>query len=253
METTPFSITVEGDSALTVRLGDNPTVDGPSFVQAAAQALARATLPAPCELIPAITALTVVYNPLQASFDQMREGVATALASFADLPPAPGRTVVVPTCYGNHPDTAAFGPDLPALAAHCGLEVDEVVRLHASRTYRIDMLGFMPGFAYLSGLDERLSCPRLAVPRTSIPAGSVGIARTQTGIYPLASPGGWRLIGRTPAHLFDPERSEPVVYRAGDALRFEPIDRATFEQLARQETNGHSCLRFEEEVPSCQA
>lgn len=253
METAPFSITPEGDSALTVRARAGYAPDGPSFVRAAAQALANTTLPAACEFVPAISALTVVYDPLQASFDQMQTAVLAALASLADLPTAPGRTVVVPTCYGNQPDAAAFGPDLPAVASHCGLEVNEVVRLHASRVYRIDMLGFMPGFPYLSGLDTRLNCPRLAVPRTSIPAGSVGIACNQTGIYPLSSPGGWRLIGRTPAHLFDPTRPEPVAYRAGDALRFEAIDLATFEQLANQEANGRSCLRFEKEDPSCLA
>ena len=148
-------------------------------------------------------------------------------------------------CYGCEPGAGEFGPDLARLASLCGLEADEVVRLHARRTYRIDMLGFMPGFPYLSGLDERLRCPRLSVPRTSIPAGSVGIGDNQTGVYPLSSPGGWNIIGRTPARLFAPERGVPIPYGAGDLLRFEPIDRRAYDELYALEKQGHSCLRRE--------
>ena len=241
----PFSIVPEGESALTVRFAGAPAHALP-FVRAAEHALGAARLPTPCELAPAYAALTVVYDPLGATYAQMHTAISQALASLEAVGTPSARTVVIPVCYGSTPQTASLGPDLASLAAHCGLAPVEVARLHAARTYRIDMLGFMPGFPYLSGLDERLRCPRLATPRTAIPAGSVGIGDNQTGVYPLASPGGWHLIGRTPARLFDPTRAQPVPYGAGDSLRFEPIDLETFHYLVHQESHGHSCLHFEE-------
>ncbi|HLO67907.1 MAG TPA: 5-oxoprolinase subunit PxpB, partial [Holophaga sp.] len=115
------------------------------------------------------------------------------------------------------------GPDLEAVARHCGLAPEEVARRHAGATYRVHFLGFAPGFPYLGGLDPALAAPRLDAPRTRVPAGSVGIAGAQTGIYPLESPGGWRLIGRTPLVLFDPRRPEPCLLRPGDLLRFVEV------------------------------
>ena len=147
--------------------------------------------------------------------------------------PTVRRVVELPVCYGGE-----LGPDLDDVARHAGLSAGEVVALHSGRAYRIDMLGFLPGFAYCTGMDPRLATPRLAVPRTRIPAGSVGIAGEQTGVYPLASPGGWNLIGRTPARVYDPGRADPIPYRAGDWLRFVPVDRAVFDGLAGRVAGG---------------
>ena len=110
-----------------------------------------------------------------------------------------------------------------------GLSSDEVIKIHTSTDYLIYMLGFLPGFPYLGGMDKSIECPRLDTPRTLIPEGAVGIGGKQTGIYPLASPGGWRLIGRTPVKVYDPSRSEPILYKAGDYIRFRPITAAEFE------------------------
>ena len=128
------------------------------------------------------------------------------------------KIVPIPVCYGGE-----FGPDLANVAQLAGLSEDEVIAIHTERDYLIDMLGFLPGFAYLGGLDERLHTPRLTVPRTRIEPGSVGIGGAQTGIYPLASPGGWQIIGRTPLKPYDPDREEPILYAAGEYLRFVPI------------------------------
>ena len=138
------------------------------------------------------------------------------------------RIVVIPVCYGGE-----FGPDLPTVAHHAGMSEQDVINLHSAHDYLIDMLGFLPGFAYLGGLDPRLHTPRLSVPRTEIPAGSVGIGGKQTGVYPMESPGGWQLIGRTPLTLFAP--GEPLPSAAGDRIRFVPIDEGEFERIQKRE------------------
>ena len=125
----------------------------------------------------------------------------------------------IPTLYGGE-----HGPDIDFVADHAGLSVQEVVSLHSGRDYPVYMLGFSPGFPYLGDMSEKLATPRLETPRTVTPAGSVGIAESQTGIYPLASPGGWRIIGRTPVRMFDPEREPPSALRPGDLVRFEPLE-----------------------------
>ena len=146
--------------------------------------------------------------------------------------PIRGVTECIPTfrsllvCYGGE-----FGEDIAFVASHAGLTEQEVIDIHTGRDYLIFMLGFLPGFAYLGDMDKRLHTPRLSNPRTSIPAGSVGIGGEQTGIYPLASPGGWQLIGRTPVKPYDPTRAEPILYRAGDYIRFFAVDEQEYRRI----------------------
>lgn len=128
----------------------------------------------------------------------------------------PASITEIPVCYGGE-----FGPDLEAVAAHCGLPVNEVIKLHASASYTVRAIGFSPGFPYLGGLPEKLRTPRRSTPRTIVPAGSVGIGWAQTGIYPLPSPGGWQLIGRTPLTLFNPVRQPPSLLGVGDRVKFK--------------------------------
>ncbi|NLG86950.1 MAG: 5-oxoprolinase subunit PxpB, partial [Firmicutes bacterium] len=146
--------------------------------------------------------------------------------------PAPEITVI-PVCYGGK-----FGPDLDYVCEHTGLSAEEVIQLHTGTDYLIYMLGFTPGFSYLGGMDERLATPRLKTPRTHIPAGSTGIAGKQTGIYPIDSPGGWQLIGRTPLKLYDPFRDPPVLLKAGNYVRFTAITEDEYEEIAAQVAAG---------------
>jgi KipI family sensor histidine kinase inhibitor len=163
------------------------------------------------ELIPGMNNLTLVFDPLRAEPADLE---AAALALWAKPPRRQqlGRLVEIPVTYD--------GPDLGDVAAHCGLSADEVVHRHTQGQYVVYFLGFQPGFAYLGGLDEALHTPRRAEPRVAVPAGSVGIGGAQTGIYPLATPGGWQLIGRTSLALFDPQAEPPTLLAPGDRVRF---------------------------------
>lgn len=205
-----------GDRALQVTLGDATDQATGGRVAAAARRLAR--LPGLVECVPGFTSLTLHYDPLRAQPEALAGAVAAALAGLGPEEGGPGRTIEIPVRYGGE-----SGPDLEELAARRGLSPDEVVRLHAAGEYRVQMLGFIPGFPYLAGLDPRLHAPRRDRPRLAVPAGSVGIGGAQTGVYPLVSPGGWHLIGRTPLRLFDPARREPALLRPGDRVRFRPV------------------------------
>ena len=143
----------------------------------------------------------------------------------------PRRVIEVPVCYGGE-----LGPDLEDVARAVALSPAEVIARHSAPAYRVYLLGFTPGFPYLGGMDPRLACPRLSSPRVRVPAGSVAIAGAQTGVYSVESPGGWRLLGRTPLRLFDPDPGarRPFLLAPGDGLRFVPVDRARFDALAAE-------------------
>ena len=150
----------------------------------------------------------------------------------------------IPVCYGGE-----YGPDIQNIADHAGLSVEEVIDIHTSRDYLIYMLGFLPGFTYLGGLDERIHTPRLANPRIKIAAGSVGIGGSQTGIYPMDSPGGWQLMGLTPVKTYDPEREIPILVEAGDYIRFVRIDEDEFKRIKELVDRGeYQCVVHEGEV-----
>ena len=212
-------------------LGSRISEETGARVAALEQAVRRAHIAGVTETVPAFASLLVRYDPLRADYDGVSAALRTLAGELTAEGAQAGRTVDVPVCYGG-----TYGEDLPAVARHAGLPEEEVIRLHSGRTYRIYMLGFLPGFPYLGGLDERLFTPRLPSPRTRIPAESVGIGGEQTGIYPMESPGGWQLIGRTPLCLFAPGRELP--YAAGDSIRFVPIDAREFERLAAREREG---------------
>jgi inhibitor of KinA len=184
------------------------------------------------ELVPSYRSLLVLHDPLTVPRGGLVRRIERLAAEAAHLPASalrPPRVVRIPVCYGGE-----LGPDLDDLARHAGLPPAEVVALHAAPVYRVYLLGFTPGFPYLGGLSPRLACPRLATPRARTPAGSVAIGGEQTGVYPVESPGGWRILGRTPLRLFDPApgAARPFLLAAGDGLRFVPIDRAAFDALA---------------------
>jgi len=222
-----------GDQGIVAEFGD--TID-PALnrrVRDLAVAVERARPPAVVDLVPTYRSLLVLYDGRLASFDQMRDALARIEADADSSPVPPPRVVDMPTCYGGD-----FGPDLAFVAVHAGLTPDEVVAIHTGAEYLVYMMGFTPGFTYLGGMSPRIAAPRLETPRTQIPAGSVGIAQRQTGIYPVDSPGGWQLIGRTPVRLFDPGRTPPVIVEAGDFVRFVPIDRAAYDELSQAVSRG---------------
>ena len=224
-----------GDSALRVELGNAISERTLARVRAADEALVAASLPGVVEVVPAYTTLTVYYNfsaavsagaPADNVVGWLGERVGSVLKKAGKTSPRTGGRVEVPVCYGGE-----FGPDLARVAAKAKVSPEEVIRRHAKEEYLVAMLGFSPGFPYLLGLPEALATPRLAKPRTEVAAGSVGIAGAQTGIYPLATPGGWNLIGRTPLRLFRPENDPPTLLRAGDRVKFRVITPEEFKSL----------------------
>jgi KipI family sensor histidine kinase inhibitor len=169
-------------------------------------------------LHPAYASLLVDFDPLHPGAADLADELRRRIATASDSPASPPRLVEIPVCYGGE-----MGPDLEAVALHCGLAPAEVIERYSAPEYLVAFLGFSPGFPYLSGLDPTLATPRLASPRKLVPAGSVAIGGGQAGIYPSASPGGWRIIGRTPLQIFDPHRQPPALLEMGDRLRFRPI------------------------------
>lgn len=180
------------------------------------------------EWVPSYRSLGVIYDPLQVSSSQVIEQLKQLRASEAQLPQGAERHLEVPVAYGGE-----FGPDLSFVAEFHGFTAEQVVSLHSGAEYRVYLIGFMPGFPYLGGLPPELATPRLESPRDSVPAGSVAIGGQQTGIYPSKSPGGWRLIGRTPLRLFDFRNPQPSLLQVGDRVTFRPISGQEFEEAAR--------------------
>ena len=215
-----------GESALTVQLGSTITESVADAVRAFASGLEAAGLPGIRELVPTYCTVMVHYDPAVWSFGALSQrltaladGLAVAGAGESDL-------VEIPVLYGGE-----AGPDLEFVAGHNGLTPEEVIRRHAEPAYLVYMLGFTPGFPYLGGMDESIAAPRLKTPRVRIPAGSVGIAGSQTGVYPIDSPGGWQLIGRTPLRLFEMDGENKFLLKAGQRVRFVPIDEAEYRRL----------------------
>jgi inhibitor of KinA len=232
-----------GDSALIVRVSDQ-FADAPEEtldeVLRVFQLLQRAAIPGVIELAPAYTSVAVFFDPLrvlkssgaaEGVFDELGKRIRSAIIPVSRRhrrrTAATGpRLIEIPVCYD-----AEFGFDLDRVAEHTKLSEREIVDLHSTGEYRVACIGFVPGFTFLAGLPKNLATPRRDVPRKEIPAGSVGIGGAQTGIYPLRSPGGWNLIGRTPLKLFDPLENPPTLLRPGDRVRFHKISREEFESL----------------------
>jgi KipI family sensor histidine kinase inhibitor len=218
MASSPLTIEPLGDACLVVRLGTTIDPATSQRVAAATTSLAAATLPGIVDIAPTFTTVAVVFDPARTDVGRLGAGIVSMLADLDTATLPAGNIVEIPIVYGGDD-----GPDLAAVAAHAGLDPEEIVRLHAATDHVVGMIGFAPGFPYLLGLPAALSIPRRSTPRTRVPAGSVAIAERQTGIYPRDSPGGWHVIGRTQRVLFDPLKSPPSLLRAGDVVRFVPV------------------------------
>lgn len=223
-----------GEQGLVVEFGKEIDEAVNIKVHRLAKKLTEKAVGAILEVVPTYRSLLVYFDPLECSRSEMsaiitRLAHAEGEASGSNLGKDAANIVHIPVCYGGE-----FGPDLDFVANHNNLSVDDVIGIHTSTPYLVYMLGFTPGFPYLGGMSEKIATPRLEKPRVKIAAGSVGIAGSQTGFYPVESPGGWRLIGRTPIEAFNPEQSNPFLFAAGDYLQFKAISMDEFCAIRRE-------------------
>ena len=234
----PARFQLASDQSLLIYFGDTITPEASERVLKLLRLLESEPLPHVRNLHPAYASLLIKFDPLKASHADLEDALHKYLDRLDAVPLPPPRTIEIPVCYGGD-----FGPDLAEVAASHSLTPEHVIEAHISATYTVCFFGFVPGFAYLAGLPDALATPRLATPRRVVPAGSVGIAGHQTGVYPFATPGGWRLIGRTPLKMFDSGRDPRVravlaaraeqmsLLAIGDRVHFVPISRDRFPSL----------------------
>ena len=223
-----------GDSAITLDFGNQIDEEINRKVLALFHLLIKEPLPGTIDVVPAYSSIAIYYDVYQLRkkaddrrtvFEWMKEQLEKKLRQdpIAEVED-PSRVITIPVCYAKE-----FAPDIDRLAKAKQLSVEEVIQIHTSRTYRVYMLGFLPGFSYMAEVDTRIEMPRREESRQSVEAGSVGIAGKQTGIYPLVSPGGWQIIGRTPVRMFDANKEEPIYLKAGDRVQFISISKNEFE------------------------
>jgi inhibitor of KinA len=225
---TGFRIVQAGDSALIVEFEERIDPEVNARAIAVAERMNDAAIAGVRDVVPTYRAVAVSFDPLRTDFDGLRSRLEREAAEPAIHTDTHGDPVRIPVCYGGDD----LGPDLLSVAATASMTEQDVIRLHSSAIYRVFMLGFIPGFAYMGMVDSRIAVPRHSTPRVRVPVGSVGIAGVQTGIYPAETPGGWQLIGRTPVKPFDPSRAEPFLVKPGDAVQFFEIDRDEFHRWA---------------------
>lgn len=225
-EKLPFQMYPLGDSAIVLQFGRAASPEVNQKIRAFVSVLESNPFRGMAELVPAYSTLTIYYNPWVLSECGRHPAFSRVQELLKEMAGKTGKEeemqraglVKIPVCYGGR-----YGPDMEEVAQKSGLSPEEVIAVHSAPEYLVYMMGFVPGFPYLGGMDARIATPRKAVPRQKIPAGSVGIAGEQTGIYSLGTPGGWQLIGRTPLKLFNPERESPALLQAGDRIRFVPV------------------------------
>lgn len=213
-----------GDAALVVELPASIDPETSSLVIAMASAIRERCGNLLQDIVLGYCTVTVYFDPLAIDGGWLEAEIQDAIRDVESVGLVEGPVLDIPVCYGGD-----LGPDLADVAATAGLSEDEVIALHSSAVYRVYMIGFTPGFAYMASVDPRIALPRRRTPRTAVPAGSVAIAAGQTAVYPTETPGGWHLIGRTRVKPFDPARTQPFLFRPGDRVRFIPIDRETFD------------------------
>ncbi len=239
-----IKILTEGDSSVLVDFGQEISPEINQKITATVQMLKDQHIEGVLDMIPAFCTLLINYDLRVLTFDEIKQRLQHILKMEMKAGEARKRVYEIPVCYGG-----VYGPDLENIAEHAGLTPEEVIRIHSSRDYLIYMLGFLPGFTYLGGLDERIHTPRLANPRIKISAGSVGIGGSQTGIYPLDSPGGWQLMGMTPVKTYDPGRETPILVEAGEYIRFVPVSEEEYLRIKELvDRDEYQCIVREEEA-----
>jgi inhibitor of KinA len=223
-----FRIVAAGDAALVVEFADriDPLVNGTAI--ALAETIRAAALRGVRDVVSTYRSVAVYFDPLRTDLDALKRRLERDASTVRPPKTEPTEPIDVPVCYQGE-----FAPDLAEVAAFANVSEAEAVRLHTSRIYRVFMLGFVAGFAYMGTVDVRIAAPRLPTPRIRVPAGSVGVAGAQTGIYPASTPGGWRIVGRTPLKPFDLARDKPILFKPGDAVRFHAIDPGEYGRLEK--------------------
>jgi inhibitor of KinA len=229
-----------GDNAVIIELGEDINLETHQKVNMVTTLFDEQPFEWMIEYVPAFTTVTVFYDPLKISdfssstlpYDYVCGQLKPLLESLKIGEFSSERIVEIPVCYGGE-----LGPDLEYVAEYNGLTPEEVIHIHSSGDYLVYMIGFAPGFPYIGGMSEKIATPRRESPRLKIPAGSVGIAGKQTGIYPIETPGGWQLIGRTPIKLFRPDDKSPSLLKAGDRIRFKPITIEEYEQWKEDDSD----------------
>ena len=220
-----------GEQGLTIEFGETINLQTNESVLAFAAAVERAAIPGVMEVVPTYRSATIYFDLRRTDSDTVTAQLRLLLDTESSAIHPACTTHHIPVCYGGE-----WGPDLLDIAEQAGLTPSDVVTLHASVVYHVYMVGFSPGFPYLGTVPDRIAAPRVPTPRKQVAAGSVGIAGNQTGIYPHASPGGWRIIGRTPIRLFDLTKPQPFLVAAGDRVQFFPINMEKFRNLSSDHT-----------------
>ncbi len=215
-----------GDKALTMEFGNSISKEVNNKVRSITVAIETRNIKGIVELVPTYRSLMIHYNPLKISYDELINALKQLEIQLETIELPAAQVVEIPTLYGGE-----YGPDIENVANHNQLKLEDVINIHTSNEYLIYMLGFTPGFPYLGGMDSKIATPRLESPRTKINAGSVGIAGGQTGIYPIDSPGGWQIIGRTPIPLFDSQREIPILLKAGNYIIFRSIGENEYKEI----------------------
>lgn len=223
-----------GDKAVVMEFGDEISKEINYNIRNVIRLISRAKIKGIIEVLPTYRSIMIMYDPLETGYLELIGKLDTLASRTAECDEEKIRIVEIPTLYGGE-----FGSDIDFVARHNNITVDEVIRIHTGTDYLVYMLGFIPGFAYLGGMSEKLATPRLPSPRAKIPAGSVGIAGKQTGMYPSEAPGGWQLIGKTPLQLYNPKKEPPVLLNAGDYVRYVSITKQEYFDIQKlmQEDN----------------
>lgn len=230
-----------GNTAITVCFENEISKEVNGFVTSFTCAVEQKGIKGVIELIPAFNSVTVLYDSTVTSAGTLKIKLERIIKKLGNSQQSSAVLYKIPVCYEEE-----FSPDMKNVEAHTGLSREEIIEIHSSTDYLIYMLGFLPGFAYLGEMDKRLATPRLDSPRVEISRGAVGIGGEQTGIYPVASPGGWQLIGRTPVLVYDRERENPILYKSGDYIRFVPISRNEYFEIEKAVQGGTYTVQTEE-------
>ena len=218
-----------GDCAVSVEFGQEISLEINHKVMALKMVLEQKPIRGIVELIPAYCSLLIQYDPMDLRYGQLRDRLEALVTQLDEVEMPPKQVVEIPVAYGGE-----YGPDLGEVARAHNISEEEVIKLHSEPEYPIYMLGFVAGFPYLGGMNKAIATPRKKSPRLKIEAGSVGIAGEQTGIYSVESPGGWQIIGRTPLKLYDVNRNEPVLLKAGQYIKFKPITKEEFRAMENE-------------------